>query len=213
MAVVGAILALVVAANQVAMNNNDLGLNTWFHDRGTTMAGLADLAAGVSSIGSGRTNIVIVPVVVVVLLVARQWRWAVFLVVVSQGGLVISNAIKQAVARQRPPWQEFDLAEMTSSFPSGHTFAGITIWVAMGIVALYVLPRPWSTVVAVVPIGIGLLNGPSRLVLAKHWVTDVIGAWLLAGAWLMVVWGLFVWFMAPRPRDAGTATPTGQLAG
>jgi membrane-associated phospholipid phosphatase len=70
----------------------------------------------------------------------------------------------------------------------------------MGIIVLYLLPRPWSTILAVVPIAIGLANGPSRLVLGRHWVTDVLGAWLLASGWLLIVWAAFVWFLAPR-RD------------
>lgn len=71
----------------------------------------------------------------------------------------------------------------------------------MGIIALYVLPRPWCTVVAMIPIAIGIANGPSRLISARHWVTDVLGAWLLASGWLLIVWAAFLWFLAPRIKQ------------
>lgn len=197
--VLGTMLALLVDSHEAWFNGFDLGPTDWFRQRGLSLPPLAGAAELLSTIGSRRFNVIVIPVVAIVLLATRRWRWAVFLLVVSQGGLVVVNLVKRLVARERPPWDVFDSSQIGASFPSGHTFTGITIWVAIGVVALFVLPRPWSTCVAVVPIAIGVLNGPSRLVLAQHWFTDVLGAWLLAVGWLLVVWGLFVALLALRP--------------
>lgn len=197
----GLALAVVIAASGTWMNDRDLGANTWFRNAGQSSELLNQLATWLSWIGAGERTLQVVIVVAALLVVARRWQWAVFVVVCSQTGALVSTAIKHTVGRDRPQWGDFDASQLTSSFPSGHTFAGITAWVAMGIIALYVLPRPWSTVVAVIPIAIGIANGPSRLILARHWVTDVLGAWLLASGWLLIVWAAFLWFLAPRIKQ------------
>jgi undecaprenyl-diphosphatase len=192
----GVMLAVAVATFGTWVDARDLGVNTWFFELGASNGWLEQVATWLSWIGRGERTLQVVIVVSAVLVVARQWRWAVFLVVCSQTGALISTGIKHAVGRPRPPFGDFDASQLTSSFPSGHTFAGVTAWVAMGIIVLYVLPRPWSTMLAVVPLVIGIANGPSRLVLGRHWVTDVLGAWLLASGWLLVVWAAFVWLLA-----------------
>lgn len=199
--VLGTVLALLVDAHEAWFNEFDLGPTDWARTLGLSVPPLADAAEWLSTVGSRRFNVIVVPAVVVVLLVTRQWRWAVFLLVVSQGGLLVGNVVKALVARERPPWGDFDASQIGASFPSGHTFTGITIWVAIGIVAFFTLPRPWSTGVAAVPIAIGVLNGPSRLILAQHWLTDVLGAWLLAVGWLLLVWGLFLALLVRRGAE------------
>lgn len=194
----GLLLAGFIVASGTWMNDRDLGVNTWFANLGESSGMLNQVSTWLSSIGAGERTLQVVIVVSALLVMTRQWRWAVFLVVCSQTGALLSTTIKHTVGRERPPFGDFDASQLTSSYPSGHTFAGITAWVAMGIIVLYVLPRPWSTALAAVPIIIGIANGPSRLILGRHWVTDVLGAWLLASGWLLIVWAAFLWFLAPR---------------
>ena len=91
-------------------------------------------------------------------------------------------------------------------FPSGHTFAGFTVWAAMAIVAWYLLPRRAATPVAAVLLVVGLLQAPARLIVGKHWLSDVVGSWFIGSGWLLLVWAGFLWWLAPRP--AATPTPT-----
>lgn len=194
----GLMLAGIIVATGTWINDRDMGLNTWFANLGESSGLLNQVSTWLSWIGAGERTLQVVIVVSALLVMTRQWRWAVFLVVCSQSGALLSTTIKHTVGRERPPFGDFDPSQLTSSYPSGHSFAGITAWVAMGIIVLYVLPRPWSTILAVVPIIIGIANGPSRLILGRHWVTDVLGAWLLASGWLLIVWAAFLWFLAPR---------------
>ncbi|CAB4624152.1 unannotated protein [freshwater metagenome] len=204
---VGSVLAFFVATMETTMNSHDLPVNEWFRDLGLSSALLTSFAEGISWIGAGAQTVPVVLFVVVFLVVIKQWRWGLFLLISSQAGLVISHTLKDLVARDRPPWGIFDPTQTGTSFPSGHTFAGITAWIAMGIIALYLFPRPWSTILGVALIVIGVLNGPSRLILARHWITDVLGAWLLAGGWFLLIWSAFLRFWAPRSEPVPESVP------
>lgn len=199
--VLGALLGGAVAGNAAWFGDRELGVNSWFRDAGNAVPLLGDLAGAVSWVGAGHTNRWVVPVVVVALVVARRWAWAVFLVVVSQGGLAISSWVKHQVGRPRPPWEQFSSSQEGTSFPSGHTFAGITVWVALGLVALFVLPRPVATVAGIMAVAIGVAQGPSRLLLAQHWGTDVLGGLLLGVGWLGLCWAVLVLFVGTRPTS------------
>lgn len=203
---VGLALALIIGRDPVAANARDRAVNEWFFSFGQSQPWADWLAEAVSWFAGGARNVVIVPVALLVLLLLRQWRWAIFLAVSSQAGLLVSSVLKATVSRERPPFTEVDDFQRFLSFPSGHTFAGITVWLAMGVICWYLLPRPWSTMTGITLAVIGLLNGPSRLLLGKHWLTDVLGAWLVASGWLLLVWAGFLWFLAPRPVESLTVS-------
>lgn len=207
--VCGVALALWIRSGIDAANARDLPINTWFHDRADTSGIIRSLSTVVSWIGSGEHIVPIELVAVAALLIVRRWRWAIFVLVSSMGGHLLSNVTKHLVERPRPPW--FILFEGQSaldfpSFPSGHTTAGMAGIVAIAITLWFVLPRPWSTVLAPIVGVIGLLQGASRLFLAKHWLTDVIGGLLFGTGWLFVVWGAFLLWLAPRDPAEDQAT-------
>lgn len=210
---VGVLLALWVRSGIDAANARDLPYNTWFHDRADTPGLVRSISTFVSWVGAGEQIVPIELLTVAALLVVRRWRWALFVFVSSMGGHVLSNVTKHLVERPRPPWfilYPGQTAAQFPSFPSGHTVAGMTGFVAIAIMLFYVLPRPWSTVTASVVGVIGLLEGPSRLFLAKHWITDVLGGLLFGTGWLFAVWGAFLLWLAPRapaeiPVDADSS--------
>ena len=201
LAVAGVALALWVRSGIDAANARDLPINTWFHDRADTPGVVRFVSSVVSWIGSGEHVVPIELTAVALLLIVRRWRWAIFVFVTAMGGHALSNLTKHLVLRPRPPWfllYPGQTATQFPSFPSGHTTAGMAGIMAIAIALWFVLPRPWSTVTGSIVAVIGLLQGPSRLFLAKHWVTDVIGGFLFGTAWLCLVWGAFLLWLAPR---------------
>lgn len=204
-------LALWIASGIDAANARDLPLNTWFHDRADTPGVVRSLSEVVSWIGAGPHIVPIELAAVAILLLVRRWRWAVFVFVSSMGGHLLSNLTKRIVERPRPPWfilQPDQTSAMFPSFPSGHTTSGMAGLVAIAITLWFVLPRPWSTVTAWIVGIIGLAQGPSRLFLAKHWVTDVLGGLVFGAGWLCVVWGAFLVWLVPR-TDVPEPEPVG----
>jgi hypothetical protein len=68
----------------------------------------------------------------------------------------------------------------------------------------------WSTILGWLLISVGVLNGPSRLILGQHWVTDVLGSLLLASGWLLIVSGICLrWWGRPPDTYDGTIEPGG----
>ncbi|MGN6664221.1 MAG: bifunctional DedA family/phosphatase PAP2 family protein [Solirubrobacterales bacterium] len=116
-------------------------------------------------------------------LLAWRRRWAEFWVLLA--GMAITQigivAIKDAVARPRPP--EPLVTTSGFSYPSGHAaHSVIYVWLAFTIVLRL---RPgMARAAAVVTAGIALtaLVGLSRVYLGVHYLSDVSGGWALGAA-------------------------------
>lgn len=139
--------------------------------------------------------------IAVVLWRAGLRRIAVFTVVTVLGAGLLSNVTKAVVTRARPKVDVALVHAHGSSFPSGHA---LTSFVALGLLVVLTwprLPRRWAVTLtagaALAVIGVGF----SRLALGAHYVSDVLGAWLLGGAWLLVMIAAFrIARQAERPE-------------
>jgi len=123
---------------------------------------------------------------VVLVAAAILWRthrrWAEWLLLSAVGGWVLQTLLKGVVGRERPDWAESAYHPTTASFPSGHATTGIDSWVVLGIILLCAGLGRFAQAVGVAAIAIGVLLGPSRLVIGVHWPTDVLAGWLLGAA-------------------------------
>ncbi len=106
---------------------------------------------------------------------------AVHLVVVQAGSWTLNPVLKFMLERPRPDIYELRGQYAFPSYPSGHSIATTAVLFT----AAYVIDRTghgrWGYVVATV---IFVLNSYSRVYLAVHWPTDVVGGWLVGGIWL-----------------------------
>lgn len=182
----GAGLTAFVGADLDAANAREQAASEWFVGLGEASAPLHWLAQAVSWLADEQRAVPIVAFVAMSLLLARRALWAGYLVAVTLGGVAISSAVKQAVGRPRPALVDQPVGEELLSFPSGHTFAGLTVWGSLAIIALAVLPPRVRVVAAVAAVSIAVLQGPSRLVLGRHWPSDVLGSWLIASSWVLL---------------------------
>jgi undecaprenyl-diphosphatase len=126
---------------------------------------------------------------VLIALRARRITPVILALVAGAGSLAMTIAVKGLVGRDRPPLAEaVPPFESSSSFPSGHSLNAVVI---IGIVtySLVLTQRSrWAKVLTlVVGSAYAVAVGLSRVYLGHHWLSDVVGAWLLGLAWLLVV--------------------------
>jgi undecaprenyl-diphosphatase len=133
--------------------------------------------------------IIAVVVTVILMRASHAIRPLILTLVAAGGSLAMTLAIKSLVGRSRPPLAEaVPPYESSASFPSGHTLNAIVITGILVYSTLLIVhttrARWWTVGVGgVYAIAIGL----SRVYLGHHWLSDVVGAWLLGLAWLTVV--------------------------
>jgi undecaprenyl-diphosphatase len=103
------------------------------------------------------------------------------------GTTIISQAVKHAVGRVRPP-VALRLTRATGyAFPSGHAIESMAVWGAVGILLSTLLDRRARVAVRISGVALALAVGLSRVYLGVHWATDVVAGWLLGAAWLTVL--------------------------
>ena len=138
---------------------------------------------------------VVLPIVVGVAcvvwgLVRREWWRPVLLASAMVGSTLLGLAVKGLVDRPRPPSETMVVpgAEVTASFPSGHTLGTATLLLVAGYLVCSRNPSVWRIVLWGVATVVGTaLVALSRLYLGYHFLTDVVAAAGLAVAVLGVV--------------------------
>jgi membrane-associated phospholipid phosphatase len=141
-------------------------------------------------------------VMIVVALVRRNLRVALFLVIsVELSGLVIEIA-KQAAHRPRPV--SALVPAPSTAFPSGHA-TGVMIGVlAVLTVALPVLRRPLRAWLIALGVAVIIAVGIGRVVLNVHYPSDVMAGWALGYAYFVAC----LLMVAPsRPITEADETP------
>ena len=110
-------------------------------------------------------------------------RQAVAAIVLVIGANLTTQVLKAVLAHPRyQPILGYSQIGSTS-FPSGHATAALSIALALALVA----PRSWRPLAALAGAVFALAVGCSVLVLNRHFPSDVLGGWLVAGAWFFAV--------------------------
>jgi undecaprenyl-diphosphatase len=126
----------------------------------------------------------LVGIAVLVLLVRRRFRLALYLLVAGAGAIILDPTLKLAVGRLRPVVADPVAVGGGNSFPSGHALSSSIVYGALLLVFVPALPRRARVpVIGALAVLIGLI-GFSRLALGVHFLSDVVGGWCLAASWL-----------------------------
>jgi undecaprenyl-diphosphatase len=132
----------------------------------------------------------------------KHVRLALFLVVTTIGGGLLDTAVKLAVDRPRPSL-EFPIATaFGKSFPSGHAMSSVVVYGSLLLVFFPVMSRAWRRRAFVGFVTLMLVIGFTRLALGVHYLTDVLGGYVLGLAWLAASTAAFSIWRVERGRPA-----------
>jgi membrane-associated phospholipid phosphatase len=129
--------------------------------------------------------------VVVAVLSRRRYRAAAFAIVVMIATSLTTTAIKLALGRGRPEWQDATDLLSSKSFPSGHASSSAALAGILIVLAWSFLRRPavrWT--VTVVAVGVWLAVCLDRVLLGRHYPSDVVAGSVLGVS--MVLLGIAV---------------------
>lgn len=128
-------------------------------------------------------SILYITLFLALILIFKNYRLSLWLLVTIYTGTYINFLIKQLIARPRP--YNHLLVDHGYSFPSGHSNATTLFALAMLLVVIPFIKRKvmrYSIAIVVVMFWIGVLS--CRLYFHAHYVTDVIGGLSLGMIWI-----------------------------
>jgi undecaprenyl-diphosphatase len=118
----------------------------------------------------------------------HTWRPLAMLTSAYAGAWVLSHTVKLLTHQPRPPASQAIGRFAGYAFPSGHATHAVVVF-GMLAVLLATAACCWRRK-AVLWVSVALLVGligASRLYLGAHWLTDVLGGYVLGAAWLCTV--------------------------
>ena len=144
------------------------------------------LVANITHLGDSVVLAAITIVTVGVLYWRNQKQAAHWFLLAAAGSFIITAISKWAFGRDRPEIVEQIVSASSASFPSGHTLRSAVIYSLLAYLLVKTSPKKLNYLIFTIASIIILINGVSRVYLGVHWPTDIVGAWLIAGFWLLL---------------------------
>lgn len=184
-ALVFAVVAFAIGTGRPsALLRFDTALAAGMHAQMSSSA-LAVLSA-VSLLGGAPWVTVASTLLLLVLLLRRQWRLASCWAVAQIGIVPLGHIIKAGFRRPRPPHDLRFVTGTSWSFPSGHAINSAVFYGMLACVLLRLLPARWHRPVLAVNLLLAGLVGLSRILLQAHYFTDVLAGYAFGLTWLML---------------------------
>lgn len=113
---------------------------------------------------------------------------AVFILFACFGTGILISFNKWLFSRIRPAPAKEVFEDVSTSFPSGHALGSCGIYVSVAyVITQIVMTSVLQPILLTLSLIAAILIGFSRLVLELHWITDILGGFLIAGCWLGIV--------------------------
>lgn len=154
----------------------------------------------ITSFASTATTCLIVLLVCILCWVIRQRYILIGLLIATLGSTIFTFLSKLLFHRTRPV--DILLFERTDSFPSGHATITVALYGFLAYMAIR-LSRNFAMQVriAVITIFFSLLIGLSRILLNEHYLSDVLGGFLVGALWLTVAISVTEWLKMRNKID------------
>lgn len=153
-----------------------------------------------TSFASTATTCLIVLLVSILCWIIRQRYILVGLLIATLGSTIFTFLSKLLFHRTRPV--DILLFEQTDSFPSGHATITVALYGFLAYMAIRFSRNFTMQVrIAAITIFFSLLIGLSRILLNEHYLSDVLGGYLVGALWLMVAISMTEWLRARNKID------------
>jgi membrane-associated phospholipid phosphatase len=177
------ILLLLAVQNHEGALNWELPILLTIHDQ--TGEKLNLLAEILTRLGSFKITTPIIIGMALSFLWSKRWNYSLYTIMTFLGAITISYTGKIIVHRARPHlWELVYQIGSDYSFPSGHAMSSMSF-------ALVLIILTWNSSWRWLMIIFGSLFAISiawtRLYLGVHYPSDIVGGWMIALAWSMVV--------------------------
>jgi undecaprenyl-diphosphatase len=184
------ILGVVVHTEGTAANRLDVSVADSLHRWVGSTPGMAAFLRMVSTVFAPNVFRAVL-VVAAVLMIRRARRLAIWILVTVAGEAALDVSLKAVFGRVRPSFKDPLVHAGGGSYPSGHAFGSLVGCAIIVLVVLPLLSGGWRRVVVVATTLVVLLVGFSRVGLGAHYVTDVLGGWLVGAAWVSLTTAAF----------------------
>ncbi len=150
---------------------------------------LEEAGRDVTALGGQTVLTLLVGSVLGYLVIARRHHAAIFILVATVGGALLSTALKGLYSRPRSDVVPH-LAYATSySFPSGHAMLSAVVYLTLGALLARLVQGRWTKLYFVgVAVLLTILVGSSRVYLGVHYPTDVAAGWAAGVSWAVLCW-------------------------
>ena len=184
----------------------DIGVRDFIQS--ITVPGFGTLMAWVSVLGNGLVPMALVGGFGLAMFAARFRIEGVMCIMSAALGSSLNRLLKILSDRPRPP---SEVVFNHESFPSGHVvffieFFGFLFFLSYVLLRRGKLRRASLAVLA----ALVLLVGISRVYLSAHWPSDVVGAYLAGGLWLMLVIEVYRRLKARQKNKIASAATSSQ---
>lgn len=139
-----------------------------------------------------------------VLLLRGRRRLVAYLITTCLVGGAVDMAVKMAVSRPRPSLKDPVAMAFGQSFPSGHAMMSLVTYFALLLALVPFIPRRWRVPSFAAAGVLVAAIGFSRLALGVHYISDVLGGFVLGLAWLAASTAAFEIWRAERGREPVT---------
>jgi len=161
----------------------DVRVANWFHGHATPV--LTQCMLFITNLHGPAAISVLMALATLYLAWKRDWYWLICLLVTVPSGMLLNVLMKFAFHRARPSFDHPLLVVSSYSFPSGHA-AGTTLY--YGVLAAMMVTKisTWRSRVIIVLTTMALIFvvSLSRVYLGVHYLSDVLGGFAEAMAWL-----------------------------
>ncbi len=155
-------------------------------------AGVIDVFIAITSLASTPITILVMLLTAIICWVVRQRYIVIGLLIAVIGSTIFTFLTKMILQRARPI--DILLLESTYSFPSGHATVTVALYGFLAYIAIRFSERFAVQVrIVMMTVLVTVLIGLSRIVLNEHYLSDVLGGYLVGTLWLTVAISVTEW--------------------